>query len=408
MKNIFLVLSLFTGSLFGQDLSQVKKDLEKLTSEEFAGRGYVKEGIQNAANYLEERLKEIEVETVERQSFEILVNTFPRNSSLKLGPGRLKEGKDYILDPRSSGFQGKGTARFVAADTILSGRPIALQEGEIPIVDADRFKSPEEITLFREFLISRVEVGPIILLREKLTWSVGQREYPFPIIEVDRSLVTDEVDGSTIWINTFSEEKNIEMENVIGKIKGHRSDSTIVFTAHYDHLGMMGNAMFPGASDNATGTSMTLDLAKYYSKTTPEFDTYFVFFAAEEAGLKGSKYMVTNPAFDLSRVKFLINLDLMGSAEKGITVVNGKQHRTQMNRMSMINQEQNLVPKIKLRGNTPNSDHYWFAESGVPAIFIYTEGNITAYHDVYDVSEGIDWANYEEVFTLIVEFTKTL
>ena len=194
---------------------------------------------------------------------------------------------------------------------------------------------------------------------------------------------------------------------MIAKADGKRSDSLIVFTAHFDHLGRMGEALFPGASDNASGTAMVLDIAEHYSKSIPEYDTYFIFFSGEEAGLIGSRYFVENPVFDLKKIKFLINLDLMGSAAKGITAVNGRLHEEEMKRMAKINTERNLIPKLKLRGKAANSDHYWFSERGVPAIFIYTEGNAKAYHDVYDTPENLDWANYEEVFTLLVEFVKT-
>jgi Zn-dependent M28 family amino/carboxypeptidase len=202
--------------------------------------------------------------------------------------------------------------------------------------------------------------------------------------------------------------QSLEIANVIGFVPGKRKDSIVVFTAHYDHLGMMGTALFPGASDNASGTSMLLDLAHHYSKEKPEFTTWFICFAGEEAGLAGSKFFVDNPQFDLSSVKLLLNLDLMGSAAEGIAVVNGKKYPQMIEKLSAINSEQNLVGRIKVRGQAANSDHYWFAERGVPAIFIYTMGNITAYHDVYDTSQVVDWAKYPEVFTLITEFVSSL
>ena len=166
--------------------------------------------------------------------------------------------------------------------------------------------------------------------------------------------------------------------------------------------------MFPGASDNASGTATMLDLPQYYAENKPKFDTYFIGFAAEEAGLIGAKCFVDHPLFKLSDIKFLINLDLMGSAAKGITVVNGKLYPEEMTKLARINSENDYLPKVKLRGKAANSDHYWFSERGVPAIFIYTEGNAKAYHDVYDTPDGLDWANYNEMFMLIVTFIGVL
>ena len=215
----------------------------------------------------------------------------------------------------------------------------------------------------------------------------------------DTKKVEIEVQNSQIQFNA---------KNVIGNIKGESSDSSLVITAHYDHLGMMGNAIFPGASDNASGTAMMLDLMKYYIENKPQHDMYFIAFAAEEAGLIGSKYFVDNPTFDLEKIKFLVNLDLMGSAAEGITLVNGSLFPERMRQLAAINTENDLLPKIKLRGKAANSDHYWFSEAGVPAVFIYTMGNAKAYHDVYDIPSGLDWANYNELFTLLVGYLHTL
>ena len=67
-----------------------------------------------------------------------------------------------------------------------------------------------------------------------------------------------------IEINIENEMRNsLITNNVIGKIDG-RKKKTLVLTAHYDHLGMMGTALFPGANDNASGVSLLLNLGKYY------------------------------------------------------------------------------------------------------------------------------------------------
>jgi hypothetical protein len=97
----------------------------------------------------------------------------------------------------------------------------------------------------------------------------------------------------------------------------------------------------------------------------------------------------------------------MGSAAKGIVVVNGSLYPDLMAHLGSANKEQQWVPRIRQRGKAANSDHYWFSEAGVPAIFIYTEGNITAYHDVHDLADGIDWVGYEGVFKLITNLLDT-
>lgn len=391
--------------VYGQDLNQVKSDLEILSSPELAGRGYVDNGLEKAADFLQDRLTEIGLNS-SVQSYQYVVNTFPKRSKLKVGNQNLKEGYEFIIDPRSTPIKGKwNIVRLDSADLLSPNVPV-LPEGSIPVIDTRGMDTPDEVTLQYDFTQAALARGPVILLKEKLTWSVGQQTLRSPLFEVLRTSFPEGVEQLTL--KTFPTQIEFTAENITAKIDGRRSDSLLVFTAHYDHLGMMGNALFAGASDNATGTATLLDLASYYAQNQPEYDTYFIFFAGEEAGLIGSRFFVDNPVFDLGKVKFLINLDLMGSAQKGITIVNGRLHKERMAAMAAINTEKDLLPKIKLRGKAANSDHYWFSEMGVPAVFIYTEGNITAYHDVFDTPSVVDWSNYPEVFTLLVEFVKTL
>src|SRR5699024_4573068 len=104
-----------------------------------------------------------------------------------------------------------------------------------------------------------------------------------------------------------------------GVLPSSKKDAdTLVFTAHYDHLGMMGKkAMFPGGNDNASGTSMLLSMAHYFQQNPSDYHLIFIAFAGEEVGLLGSKYFVENKSISLSSIHFLINLDIMGSGEEG-------------------------------------------------------------------------------------------
>jgi Zn-dependent M28 family amino/carboxypeptidase len=154
--------------------------------------------------------------------------------------------------------------------------------------------------------------------------------------------------------------------------------------------------------------SVLLNLVKHYVKNPPKYKTLFIFFAGEEAGLLGSKYFVESKVVDLKKIKFLINLDLLGTGDDGIMVVNGYTFEKQFSLLESINKEKNLVKEIKRRGKASNSDHYWFSEAGVPCFFIYTLGGIKAYHDIYDVAKTLPLTDYVDVFKLVTEFTNQL
>jgi Zn-dependent M28 family amino/carboxypeptidase len=189
-------------------------------------------------------------------------------------------------------------------------------------------------------------------------------------------------------------------------IKGkEKPDSFLVVTAHYDHLGKMGDfAIFPGANDNASGVAMMLDLAKTFSKKPPKYSVLFIAFAGEEAGLLGSLYYTENPVLPLSKIKFLLNLDLMATGDKGLTAVNGTVHPELFDLLRTCNSIGSYLPVINARGKASNSDHYYFSEKGVPSMFIYLMGDYHQYHDVGDTYEAVTFSKYNEAFLLMKEF----
>ena len=122
----------------------------------------------------------------------------------------------------------------------------------------------------------------------------------------------------------------------------------------------------------------------------------------------GSKYFTENPLIDLKKIRFLLNTDLAGTGEEGITVVNASEHPTEFGWMQNISSENKLLAAVNPRGKAANSDHYWFSEKGVPAFFFYTLGGIKAYHDVFDRAETLPLATHENLFQLIKKFNEKL
>lgn len=408
IKTIVMLLW-FSSPITGQDLDYVKAQVDTLASPFFYGRGYVNDGSNLAADYIANEFQELGAQPIGNsffQPFSFAVNTFPERVRLTCNKKELKAGYDFLIWPSSGSVVGKYKVHSLTANDFSKKLPALKSEKHIPVVDLSEMGEAENEN-FVKFRNQTLAKKPVIILNSnKMMWTVGRQQHDNAIVEVEKDKFCNRAKKVELEIENV--EVVYEARNVIGKIAGHSSDSSFVFTAHYDHLGMMGDAVFRGASDNASGTAMLLDLIKYYSKNKPAYDIYFIAFAAEEAGLIGSKFFVDHPTFDLSTIKFLINLDLMGSAAEGIGVVNGSLFPERMKIMERMNEENGSLFQIKLRGKAANSDHYWFSEAGVPAIFIYTMGNVKAYHDVHDVPNGLDWANYNELFSLIVGYLRVL
>ena len=104
----------------------------------------------------------------------------------------------------------------------------------------------------------------------------------------------------------------------------------------------------------------------------------------------------------------MINLDLLGTGEDGMMVVNATANPVEFNMLENINKRKNYLAAIKKRGAAANSDHYYFSERDVPAFFFYTLGGIAAYHDIYDRPKTLPLTKFKEVFLLISDFIREL
>jgi Zn-dependent M28 family amino/carboxypeptidase len=243
-----------------------------------------------------------------------------------------------------------------------------------------------------------IELSPF-----KFTWSVATQAENFPYIILRDSLWSNQkitVDISNKLI------PNHTARNVIAYLPAKRkTKKTIFFSAHYDHLGRMGaETYFPGGNDNASGSAILLSLATDFKQNPSKYNLVFVGFAGEEAGLIGSHYYVNHPLFPLSRIEFLINLDIMGSGEDGITAVNASLFPKEFKKLKKINKKMGLLKTVNSRGPAANSDHYFFSEKGVPCFFIYTMGPNKNYHDIFDTYDELSFAEFEDLTRLIKRF----
>lgn len=378
---IILNIKCFIPNLSAQDTVYARQVIKKLTSKELLGRGYVNDGVNKAAAYLSKEMKAISLSKFGKsysQTYTFPVNTFPGLMSIILDGKELKAGVHYLIEP--------------SAKTLKTGYQLFK-------TDSVTYKAND----------GRREVPVQVKLKKKLTYTVATEMSDITTVELLKdSFPTELKNMDIIFENKFI--PKFKCQNLCGYIKGtQQPDSFLVFTAHYDHLGAMGkNAYFPGANDNASGVSVLLNLAKYYKKNPSKYSIAFIFFSGEEAGLLGSKYYSEHPIFPLSKIKFLTNLDLLGTGNDGIMVVNATVFKDQFAKLKQINDDKSYVTQIKQRGKAANSDHYWFAEKGIPCFFIYTMGGIQAYHDIYDIEKTLPLTDYIDVCKLLIEFNAKL
>ncbi len=413
----FISILFVSVSLSAQTPQEFGKSIvNTLASPQYYGRGYVNNGSKKAAQFIEKKFKKYGLKpfgSSYQQPFYLDVNTFPDTIQVTIDNKKLTPGKDFIVEPVSGSSKGTFVPLWIDSTNfpaiIEQLKSMRIAQNTIFIIDSKDIKDADERKTLNELKYYLSSMNPVISIENnKFTWSVASQNASNAILSVKREFLTKDTKQITLNIKNKLI-RNYESSNVIGYIPGRKKNKYVVVTAHYDHLGMMGtDALFPGANDNASGTAMLLYLAKYYSTHKPKYNMVFMSFGAEEAGIIGSKFYTEHPVFPLEKIKFLVNLDLAGTGDEGIKVVNGTLYKKQFKKLAKINLKKNYLEKVYFRGPAANSDHYWFTQKGVPAFFIYTLGGIKAYHDIYDKPETLPLTEFNDYSHLLIDFFKKI
>lgn len=391
-----------------------KEITETLCAPALHGRGYVNDGCNKAGEFLSGEFERIGLQPFNgynKQSFYLGVNTFPGNCKLRYKGRKKKPGIEYLIHPSSAPFHGKISLIPLNAKQILEYPYKKHAQGWGLAFVQPKVIAKDTLNMVRAKLekLARIQMPVIEFTRDKLTWSVSSEQFKFPYIQVFDTTGKSLPNKINLNIDAFYR-TDVEVSNIIGLVESKQpSDSFIIVSAHYDHLGQMGKkTYFPGANDNASGVAMMLSLAKeIQQQPLPKHNVLFVAFAGEEIGLEGSQFFVSQNLVGKEQISLVLNLDIMGSGEEGITVVNGAIHKPIYQRLVELNESTESVKAIKARGKAANSDHYPFSEVGIPAIFIYTMGPNKNYHDIHDKSDALTFDRFDQLHYLLLRFLQT-
>lgn len=263
---------------------------------------------------------------------------------------------------------------------------------------------------------------------EKWSRMQSAMSYRIPIIQVTRALANDilksanmpdlttlendlnthrepastDLANVTVDIKTGVLQPDSNTENVLGVLPGDGStDEYIVVGAHLDHVGNVprwgSNSDVPeihnGADDNASGSAGILELARVFAASPPHRrNILFIAFSGEEMGLLGSKHYVQNPTVELSKIRAMINFDMIGRLSNNKFDVwgipSGKEFEDIVRRAAEPLGIKYGAPSVKadLFGR---SDHASFHKKGIPVLFPCTNTH-KQYHKPDDDTELID------------------
>jgi Zn-dependent M28 family amino/carboxypeptidase len=184
---------------------------------------------------------------------------------------------------------------------------------------------------------------------------------------------------ATLSASLQAQTATITSHNVVGLLPGKTyPDETLIYSAHWDHLGIgkpdaRGDTIYNGAVDNGTGISQVIEQARAFVRgPRPDRSVLFLAVTAEEKGLLGSEYYATHPLYPLARTVGVLNTDSMG--------VWGPEKNFSISGTARLDLLDDLIAAGKTEGRyfSPDphpesggfyrSDHFSFAKQGVPAI----------------------------------------
>lgn len=189
-------------------------------------------------------------------------------------------------------------------------------------------------------------------------------------------------------------------QNVIGFMNNH-ADSTVLITAHYDHLGLgehkslsQSGVVHNGADDNASGVALMLQLAEGLADSIQNYNLLFVGYSGHELGLFGSQYFSEHLCSRYKKIALALNMDMVGRMD-------GELHcyfeAEDVNLDELIVNKDQVKWTASTKERLANLDSKWLLEKAVPSITIST-GMHLDYHKFTDDVEYINWNGMERIY----------
>lgn len=400
MKRLFILTAIFFSGIIlhaqNIDKNEVARILKTLSSDEMQGRAVFTPGIEKAAAFISDEFKKAGIQPYQDDSYYQVF--YLKRANFKSVSGKVN-GKDvtergvlvFSLKPEvsvsnTSGFE---TRQITAEDNIARKlQELLAEKGNLVIfVDsthASRFAG-----------LSRALAG-----RER-------NEY-------DKVFILHNGPASQFNIYYKQEILNLELKNVVGILPGKsKADEYVIFSAHYDHLGIgrpdkEQDSIYNGANDDASGVTAVISLAKYFKERGGNERTLiFVAFTAEESGGHGSRYF--SQQYAPEKVMAMFNIEMIGTESKwgrNSAYITGydKSDMGEILGKALENSQFKFHPDPYPDQNLfYRSDNATLARLGVPAHTISTSKMDVEpyYHTVQDEFETLDVDNMTEIIKAI-------
>jgi hypothetical protein len=380
--------------------SEVSRVLSALASDDMQGRKAPSPGLEKAAAFIAEEFRKAGLKPLDPSSASHLqsfsVNQFDLTSQEVMVNGQAVPKDAQLCFPGSElvnwDNRGAEIVRILPGENAIQKLYGLIQDGKSYLVTADT-SHRTQLARFRAFRAQRLDgSGTVVAV-------IG----------------TDSV--QSYQVNLVARKTARPYANVGAMIPGKKPDEVVVFSAHYDHLGIgkakNQDSVFNGANDDASGTAAVIALAKYFSRMKkPERTLLFVAFTAEESGGYGSQYFSKKQ--DPQKVVAMFNIEMIGTDSKwgkNSAFITGYE-KSDFGKLlqenlqgSAFRFEPDPYPDQNL---FYRSDNATLARLGVPAHTISTSkmDSEPYYHTVDDEFETLDTKNMTEIIKAIAVSSK--
>jgi hypothetical protein len=446
LRKIILAVSLFIAITsvkaqtiqFGAKTTAVlQHHIQTLASDKFEGRETGTQGEKLSYEYIEGVFKDYGLAPKGTdgylQSFQFNAGTdLGDNNHFSIGDNALKCGEDYYPLPYSK-LESKVEGSLITVGSGIVAPSLNRDDysglnnlkGKIFVMD---YATPEadnphskwaEFANLRKRIDDAITKGAVAVIfynsskdvdnpRKESEIKITPASVPVVFVNENKSSLLNA--GKFSKIQTDIKKITRTGYNVISYINNNK-EFTIVIGAHYDHLGYGGHeslyrggkAIHNGADDNASGTAALLELARIIKNSSlKNYNFLFIAFSGEEKGLLGSNHFVKEPTIDLSKVNFMINMDMVGrlKPEDQVLLINGVGTSPSWNALMKNISIDSLKIKTTESGVGP-SDHTSFYLSNIPVLHFFS-GTHSDYHKPSDDEPLINYSGMIKIMKYIV------
>jgi hypothetical protein len=210
-----------------------------------------------------------------------------------------------------------------------------------------------------------------------------------------------------------------EAANLVGAIKGTAAGTTtLVITAHYDHLGMRNGVVYPGADDNASGISALLAIARYLKAHPLRHPVVIAALDAEELGLQGAKAFLARQPRAVREIALNVNLDMVSRTDRNEVFAVGTYHSPWLQPI-LDDVRRRAAVRVSYGHDRPGaagdarddwtlqSDHGAFHQAGIPFVYFGVEDHAD-YHETTDTPDKISPPFFRNVVEMVLDAVITL